>query len=146
MTFHPQLALFTFFSLLHSSTMTRKFCKLGEAQFHFDSQLYIKRLEKFPKFIWRAPDAHKYRGYYTSFSSVCVSYPYFEGPSQFEGVHVITTLLQCIHIVYVHDRICLVVLWWAKAMGGGHPQNRLIYHLVLTLKGPYHFEGVCMCM
>ncbi len=33
-------------------------------------------------------------------------------------------------------------------MGGGHPQNRLIYHLVLTLiltlKGPYHFEGVCV--
>jgi hypothetical protein len=31
-----------------------------------------------------------------------------EGPSQFEGIHVITTPLQCTH-VYVHDRICLVV-------------------------------------
>lgn len=126
--------------------MTRKYCKLGEAQFHFDSQI-IKRLEKFPKSIWRAlDDAHEYPGYYTSFSSVCVCVYLIltlEGPSQFEGIHVIATPLQCTH-VYVHDRICLVVYDEERPWVGDIPKldssTTLSSLLSFTLKGPYHFE------
>ncbi len=70
-----------------------------------------------------------------------------EGPSQFEGIHVITTPLQCTH-VYVHDRICLVVYDEESPWVGDIPKldssTTLSSLLSFNLKGPYHFEGVCV--